>query len=206
MMTSSGPALSMRRNVSPNAGEPTMPLHERDNVRQQPDDCVFVGRDLTAPVRSTVSPRMRRREAGVRGGVGRADARRQLPPEPGHVLSDMVEPDIFSLMALSIDKNMITRTSIPSCRERAAVRAHAGRTVACDRGCQYCRRVGHRLLGNLHAGGDGRQTAVAGEAAGRRRAGDKPNMVVGRYRWTGTSSRATGTSKCARSRCPMAIT
>jgi glutamate decarboxylase len=27
-----------------------MPLHERETVRQQLDDCVFVGRDLTAPV------------------------------------------------------------------------------------------------------------------------------------------------------------
>ena len=27
-----------------------MPLHERETVRQQLEDCVFVGRDLTAPV------------------------------------------------------------------------------------------------------------------------------------------------------------
>ena len=34
-----------------------MPLHERDTVRQQLEDCVFVGRDLTRPVPKYRFPR-----------------------------------------------------------------------------------------------------------------------------------------------------
>ena len=52
-----------------------MPLHERDTVRQQLEDCVFVGRDLTAPVPKYRFPRDENTvEAGVPGRVGRAHA------------------------------------------------------------------------------------------------------------------------------------
>jgi glutamate decarboxylase len=48
-----------------------MPLHERDTVRQQLEDCVFVGRDLTAPVPKYRFPRDETRpkqaSLGVRG-------------------------------------------------------------------------------------------------------------------------------------------
>jgi LuxR family maltose regulon positive regulatory protein len=54
--------------------------------------------------------------------------------------------------------------------DRAAVRAHAGRPVACPGRGQHRGRVGHWFLGGLHAGGHGGQVAVAGEAAGRRQA------------------------------------
>jgi glutamate decarboxylase len=37
-----------------------MPLHERDAVRQQLEDCVFAGRDLTRPVPKYRFPREER--------------------------------------------------------------------------------------------------------------------------------------------------
>jgi glutamate decarboxylase len=36
---------------------PTMPLHERDSVREQMEDCVFAGHDLTRPVPKYRFPR-----------------------------------------------------------------------------------------------------------------------------------------------------
>jgi hypothetical protein len=34
-----------------------MPLHERDTVREQLDECVFVGHDMTREVRRTPATR-----------------------------------------------------------------------------------------------------------------------------------------------------
>ena len=95
-----------------------MPLHERDNVRQQLDDCVFVGRDLTSPVPKYRFPRD------------------ETPPKPAYqVVADelmldgnsrqnlatfcqtWVEPEILGLMALSIDKNMIDKDEYPQTAE-----------------------------------------------------------------------------------------
>ena len=39
-----------------------MPLHERDAVRQQLEDCVFAGRDLTRPVPKYRFPGTRHRQ------------------------------------------------------------------------------------------------------------------------------------------------
>jgi glutamate decarboxylase len=95
-----------------------MPLHERDNVRQQLDDCVFVGRDLTSPVPKYRFPRD------------------ETPPKQAYqVVADelmldgnsrqnlatfcqtWVEPEILGLMALSIDKNMIDKDEYPQTAE-----------------------------------------------------------------------------------------
>ena len=149
-----------------------MPLHEREIIREQMEDCVFADRDLTRPVAEVPVPRGRdAAEACVPGGVGRADARRQRPPEPGHVLPDVggargSRPDG------PVDQQEHDRQGrVPADRrDRAAVRAHAGRSVECARGRQHGGHLGHRLLRSLHARGHGGQVAVAGQATGRRQA------------------------------------
>src|SRR6185295_6517833 len=63
-------------------------------------------------------------------------------------------------------------------RDRTALRAHDGRPVERARGGQHHRHLGHRLVGGLHAGGDGGQVAVAGQAAGRGQASRQPELRV----------------------------
>src|SRR6266481_5389376 len=54
-VAATSPAGSQR--VRPMKEIATMPLHERDSVREQMEDCVFAGRDLTRPVAKYRFPR-----------------------------------------------------------------------------------------------------------------------------------------------------
>jgi hypothetical protein len=54
-----------------------MPLHERDTVREQLDECVFVGHDMT---REVPKYRFPSQESGIGGLV------RSLPVTPSKVL------------------------------------------------------------------------------------------------------------------------
>ena len=104
-----------------------MPLHDRDAVRDQMSDCVFVHRDLTKPV-----PKYRFPAEGT------------LPRDAYQVVADELmfdgnarqnlatfcqtweEPEVLALMGLAVNKNMIDRDEYPqtaeigraSCRER----------------------------------------------------------------------------------------
>ena len=51
-----------------------MPLHERDTVREQLDECVFVGHDMTREVPKYRFPAQESPARGIPGGRGRADA------------------------------------------------------------------------------------------------------------------------------------
>ena len=186
-----------------------MPLHERDTVRLQLEDCVFVGRDLTAPVPKYRFPSGRDgSEGGVPGGVGRADARRQLPAEPGHVLPDVgrargLRPDGAvdrqehdrqgRVPADRRDRSSAACTCWPTSGMHPrpptpwAPRPSGPRKPACSRAWRP-------------SGGGG--------PSGRPKASRRTSRTwcAARSRWCGTSSRATGTSRCARCRCPLAIT
>jgi glutamate decarboxylase len=95
-----------------------MPLHNRDTVPQQLDDCVFADRDLTRPVAKYRFP-----EEGT------------LPRDAFQLVSDELmldgnarqnlatfcqtweEPEVLALMALSVNKNMIDRDEYPQTAE-----------------------------------------------------------------------------------------
>ena len=117
------------------------------------------------------------------------------------------EPEVLGLMALSINKNMIDRDEYPQTAEieRRCVHMMADLWNAPE----SVNTVGTSAVGSSEA------CMLAGMAAkwrwrAKRRAEGKPTdtrtWCAARCRWYGTSSPATGTSRCARSRCPMATT
>ena len=95
-----------------------MTLHARESVRSSLDDSVYSSKDTAKAAPKYRFPtdewRPRRR---LRGGLRRADARRQRPPEPGDVLSDLGGTEVHRLMDLAIDKNMIDKDEYPQTAE-----------------------------------------------------------------------------------------
>jgi len=95
-----------------------MPLHERDVVRDQVDDCVFADRDLTRPVAKYRFPQ---------DGTLPRDAFQLVSDElmlDGNARQNLAtfcqtweEPEVLGLMALSINKNMIDRDEYPQTAE-----------------------------------------------------------------------------------------
>ena len=95
-----------------------MPLHERDVVRDQIDDCVFADRDLTRPVAKYRFPQ---------DGTLPRDAFQLVSDElmlDGNARQNLAtfcqtweEPEVLGLMALSINKNMIDRDEYPQTAE-----------------------------------------------------------------------------------------
>ena len=95
-----------------------MPLHERDSVRDQFDDCVFADRDLTRPVAKYRFP--------PEGTLPR-DAFQLVADElmlDGNARQNLAtfcqtweEPEVMALMALSVNKNMIDRDEYPQTAE-----------------------------------------------------------------------------------------
>jgi len=95
-----------------------MPLHERDTVRAQLDDCVFADRDLTRPVAKYRFPQ---------DGTLPRDAFQLVSDElmlDGNARQNLAtfcqtweEPEVLGLMALSINKNMIDRDEYPQTAE-----------------------------------------------------------------------------------------
>src|ERR1700755_96145 len=97
---------------------PIMPLHDRETIRDQFDDCVFADRDLTRPVHKYRFP--------PEGTLPR-DAFQLVSDElmlDGHARQNLAtfcqtweEPEVLALMALSINKNMIDRDEYPQTAE-----------------------------------------------------------------------------------------
>ena len=107
-----------------------MPLHEREVVRHQIDDCVFADRDLTRPV-----PKYRFPEEGALP----RDAYQLVADElmlDGNARQNLAtfcqtweEPEVLALMALSVNKNMIDRDEYPQTAEiERAGGGHGGRS------------------------------------------------------------------------------
>ena len=95
-----------------------MPLHNRDTIRQQLDDCVFADRDLTRPVAKYRFPQQ---------GTLPRDAFQLVSDElmlDGNARQNLAtfcqtweEPEALALMALSVNKNMIDRDEYPQTAE-----------------------------------------------------------------------------------------
>src|ERR1035438_6290633 len=95
-----------------------MPLHERDTVRQQLEDSVFAGRDLTRPVPKYRFPRdetLSREAFQVVSDELMLDgnARQNLAT----FCQTWAEPELLALMALSVNKNMIDKDEYPQTAE-----------------------------------------------------------------------------------------
>ena len=158
-----------------------MPLHERDTVRQQLEDCVFVGRDLTAPVPKYRFPQD---ETPPKQAFQVVSDELMLDGNSRQNLATFcqtwVEPEIFALMALSIDKNMIDKDEYPQTAEIEQRCVH----MLADlwHAPEAANTVGASAIGSSEA------CMLAGMAAkwrwrAKRRAEgkptDKPNMVCG---------------------------
>ena len=158
-----------------------MPLHERDAVREQIEDCVFAGRDLTMPVPKYRFPQ------------GETQAREAFQLVADELMLDgnsrqnlatfcqtWAEPEMLALMALSVNKNMIDKDEYPQTAEIEARCVH----MLADlwHAPEAANTVGASAIGSSEA------CMLAGMAAkwrwrARRRAEgkptDKPNMVCG---------------------------
>jgi glutamate decarboxylase len=158
-----------------------MTLHDRDAVRHELDDCVFAGQDL-----STAAPKYRFPDEQMQ----RAEAFQIVADEimlDGNSRQNLAtfcqtweEPEVHTLMDLSIDKNMIDRDEYPQTAEieRRGVHMMADLWNAPD----SATTVGSSAIGSSEA------CMMAGMAAkwrwrDRRRAAgllvDQPNMVCG---------------------------
>ncbi|HXL20818.1 MAG TPA: pyridoxal-dependent decarboxylase, partial [Streptosporangiaceae bacterium] len=159
----------------------TMPLHERDTVREQLEDCVFAGHNLTSPVPKYRFPRdetLSREAFQVVSDELMLDgnARQNLAT----FCQTWAEPELLALMALSVNKNMIDKDEYPQtadiegrCVHMLADLWHAP---------EAANTVGASAIGSSEA------CMLAGMAAkwrwrARRRAEgkptDRPNMVCG---------------------------
>jgi glutamate decarboxylase len=158
-----------------------MPLHERDTVREQIEDCVFAERDLTRPVPKYRFPQ------------GETQAREAFQVVADELILDgnarqnlatfcqtWEEPEALALMALSVNKNMIDRDEYPQAAEieRRCVHMMADLWNAPE----AANTVGTSAIGSSEA------CMLAGMAAkwrwrAKRRAEgkptDNPNMVCG---------------------------
>ena len=102
-----------------------MPLHNRDTIRQQLDDCVFADRDLTRPVAKYRFPP---------DGTLPRDAFQLVSDElmlDGNARQNLAtfcqtweEPEALALMALAVNKNMIDRDEYPQTAEIERRRVH----------------------------------------------------------------------------------
>jgi glutamate decarboxylase len=158
-----------------------MTLHDRDSIRDELDDCVFAGQDL-----STAAPKYRFPDEQMQ----RAEAFQIVADEimlDGNSRQNLAtfcqtweEPEVHTLMDLSIDKNMIDRDEYPQTAEieRRGVHMMADLWNAPD----SVNTVGSSAIGSSEA------CMMAGMAAkwrwrDRRRAAglpfDRPNMVCG---------------------------
>jgi glutamate decarboxylase len=158
-----------------------MPLHERDTVREQIEDCVFTAHSLT---NSVPKYRFPQDETAAREAfqvvadelMMDGNARQNLAT----FCQTWAEPEVLALMALSVDKNMIDKDEYPQTAEIEARCVHmlADLWHAPD----AVNTVGASAVGSSEA------CMLAGMAAkwrwrAKRRAEgkstDKPNMVCG---------------------------
>jgi glutamate decarboxylase len=159
----------------------TMPLHERETVREQLEDCVFSGRDATKPVPKYQFPRDERLARNAFQLVADevmldGNARQNLAT----FCQTWEEPELLALMALSVNKNMIDKDEYPQTAEIEARCVHMLADLWNAPGA--ANTVGASAIGSSEA------CMLAGMAAKwrwrakRQAAGkptDKPNMVCG---------------------------
>src|ERR1017187_3657435 len=158
-------------------GEPTMPLHDRDTIRQKLEDSGFAGHNLTRPVPKYRFPQDETQSAEAFQVVSDelmldGNARQNLAT----FCQTWAEPEVIALMALSLNKNMIDKDEYPQTAEveRRCVHMLADLWHAPE----AANTVGASAIGSSEA------CMLAGMAAkGRGRAKgkptDKPNMVCG---------------------------
>jgi glutamate decarboxylase len=158
-----------------------MPLHERDTVREQLDECVFVGHDMT---REVPKYRFPAEESAAREAYQVVADELMLDGNARQNLATFcqtwAEPELLALMALSVHKNMIDKDEYPQTAEIEARCVHmlADLWNAPDAG----NAVGASAIGSSEA------CMLAGMAAkwrwrAKRQAegkpADRPNMVCG---------------------------
>ncbi len=95
-----------------------MPLHQRDTIRQQLEDCVFADRDLTRPVPKYRFPQ---RETLSRVAFQLVSDELMLDGNARQNLATFcqtwTEPEVAALMTQSISKNMIDKDEYPQTAE-----------------------------------------------------------------------------------------
>src|SRR6201996_131471 len=159
----------------------TMPLHARETIRQQFDDCVFADRDLTKPVHKYRFPPQ---------GTSPRDAFQLVSDElmlDGNARQNLAPfcqtwegPEVMGLMALSVNKNMIDRDEYPQTAEieRRCVHMMADLWNAPE----AANTVGTSTIGSSEACMLAVMAAKWRWRARRRAEGkptDRPNMVCG---------------------------
>src|ERR1700722_7072735 len=164
-VAATSPAGSQR--VRPMKEIATMPLHERDTVREQMEDCVFAGHDLTRPVPKYRFPRDETLPRDVFQLVSDevmldGNARQNLAT----FCQTWAEPESLALMALSVNKNMIDKDEYP---QTAGIEARCLRLVAV---------LGH-AAGGSRGGGRGAKGRGGGKRGAEGKPTDNPNMVCG---------------------------
>src|SRR6185436_2218912 len=160
---------------------PIMPLHDRETIRDQFDDCVFADRDLTRPVAKYRFPEQ---------GTLPRDALQLVSDElmlDGNARQNLAtfcqtweEPQILALMALSIDKNMIDKDEYPQTAEieRRCVHMMADLLNAPE----STNTVGASAIGSSEAcmlGGMAAKWRWREARAAAGKPSDRPNMVCG---------------------------
>ena len=95
-----------------------MPLHERNTVRQQLEDSVFAGHDMT---RRVPKYRFPRDETLSRNAFQVVSDELMLDGNARQNLATFcqtwTEPEVLALMALSVNKNMIDKDEYPQTAE-----------------------------------------------------------------------------------------
>src|SRR5437868_1604077 len=158
-----------------------MTLHDRDSIREQLNDSVFAGQDLTTAVPKYKFPNSESKPDDVFQIV--ADemlldgiARQNLAT----FCQTWEEPQVHQLMELAIDKNMIDRDEYPQTAEieRRCVHMLADLWNA----PQSANTVGASAIGSSEAcmlGGMAAKWRWRAKRAAAGQAADKPNMVCG---------------------------
>src|ERR1700727_1870550 len=175
------PRPRISRTVLQSRRQAIMPLHERDTFREQIDECVFVGHDLTREVPkyrfpSAESPAREAYQVVADELMLDGNARQNLAT----FCQTWAEPELMALMAMSIHKNMIDKDEYPQTAEIEARCVHmlADLWNAPDAG----NAVGASAIGSSEA------CMLAGMAAKWRwrakreaegKPTDRPNMVCG---------------------------
>jgi glutamate decarboxylase len=160
---------------------PTMPLHDRREINDRLDECVFAGHSLTEPVPKYRFPRQ---EMDPKAAVQVVSDELILDGNARQNLATFcqtwAEPEMLALMALAVNKNMIDKDEYPQTAEieKRCVHMLADLWHAPD----AISTIGASSIGSSEA------CMLAGLAAKwrwrakRRAAGqptDKPNMVCG---------------------------
>src|SRR3984957_11443636 len=111
------PRPRISRAVRQSSRQAIMPLHERDTVREQMDECVFVGHDLTREVPkyrfpSAESPAREAYQVVADELMLDGNARQNLAT----FCQTWAEPELMALMALSVPQELDRQGRVPAVR------------------------------------------------------------------------------------------